>query len=74
MFINYQNEILGTFLEKDTPLWENRFHIYSYKNLYGFAKQFGQQYTQPIYQDIRIIDKLTIQVSVDGYHYEVIKY
>lgn len=74
MFINYQNEILGTFLEKDAPLWENRFHIYSYKNLYGFAKQFGQQYTQPTYQDIRIIDKLTIQVSVDGYHYEVIKY
>ena len=75
MFINMQNEIVGTFLEPDIQIHiEQCFHLYEYNGKLGYAKWHGYNYSEPIYKDIRIIDNNTIEVSIDGISYETIIY
>ena len=74
MFIDRNNKTLGTFLEQTFKLHEKEFHIYANNGMYGFAKQFGRSYSGAIYKDIRVIDELTIEVSVDGHNYQTIRY
>ena len=74
MYINKKNEIVGTLLDFHFNWAKHEFFIYTHNGKYGYAKTGALHYSAPIYQDIRTIDDTTIEVSLDGIHYETITY
>lgn len=75
-YLNIKDENLGIFVQdsENENIWEPGFHIFKLNNLYGYSHQFGRQRQEPIYQDIKRIDKYTIKVSIDGLNYKTIHY
>mgnify|MGYP006374421581 CR=1 len=74
MYINRKNEVLGVFLSDTFEIYKKGFHLYSLNGKFGYARQFGRQYSGAIYEDIQLIDEQTIKVSHDGVNYQEIKY
>lgn len=74
MYINRKNEVLGIFLSDTFDIYMPGFHIYANNGKYGYAKQFGREYSGAIYEDVQLVDEQTIKVSLDGVNYQEIKY
>lgn len=74
MYINKSNEVVGIFLDFHFNWSKREFFIYTNNGKYGYAKQGALHYSKAVYEDIRIIDDETIEVSTDGQKYERIKY
>lgn len=75
-YLNIKDENLGIFVQdsENENIWESGFHIFKLDNSYGYSYQFGLQRQDPIYQNIKKIDKYTLEVSIDGLNYETIHY
>lgn len=73
MYVNKRNEVVGTFLNFQLG-WMRKFFIFTHKGKFGFTRSEQPVYSAPIYQDIRTVDDTTIEVSLDGIHYETITY
>ena len=74
MYINRKNEVVGTLLDFHFNGSKQEFFLYTHNGKFGYAKTGALHYSAPIYQDIRTIDDTTIEVSLDGVHYETIRY
>lgn len=75
-YINIKDENLGIFVQdsENENIWEPGFHIFKLNNLFGYSYQFGRRRQEPIYQDIKKINKYIIKVSMDGLNYKTIRY
>lgn len=75
-FVNRKGEELGKF----QPRYENEdvyqpcFHLFFNNGKFGYCKQFAHEFTECIYQDIRVIDDRCIEVSMNGVDYQRVYY
>lgn len=75
-FIDRKNNVLGSQI-KDAyfdGIWSQKFHIFEKDGLYGYCRQFGEEFSGCIYKEIEMVKPDHIRVSLDGIHFEDIPY
>jgi len=75
-YVDRNNNVLGTQI-KDAyydSVWYKKFHIFEKDGLYGYCRQFGEEFSGCIYKEIEMVKPDHIRVSLDGIHFEDIPY
>lgn len=75
-FVDRKGQVIGTFSPRSNHdrIYYSGFHIFHRDGLWGYCKQFSNDFSGCIFKDIRVVDDYCIEVSLDGAEYQRIDY